>query len=66
MRQWFEDRSFSFRNQGRTNLLLELMAAELEGKASVRNYSRRIGNYIVGQIPGLIPRHLIYHSPRLH
>ena len=52
-------------NQGRTNLLLELMTAELSGKASARNYQKRIAAEIgtLKLVP--VPRHLIYASTRL-
>lgn len=63
---WFEWRSFSFRNQSRTNLLLELMTAELAGKASLRNYQRRIAKELgVLKLP-TVPRHLVYASAKLH
>jgi RNase P protein component len=66
LRHWFEDRSWSFRNHGRTNLLLELMTSELAGKATTRNYTKRIAAEVVQQLPGMAPRHLIYGSSRLH
>jgi hypothetical protein len=62
---WFVGREFPTRNQWRTDLLLDLITNEMLGRASVRNYQRRIREHLDRPLIAL-PRHLIYASPRLH